>query len=185
VPQIFDFFKEFYSKEDYTLIKNEYVQYKGRKGDYATLSLWEEIDDYDTFWTIISDFSPRLANLAKRLNFTPLNSVLSERAFSALKLQHSQLRNSLSLAKLSFLYFLYINRRVLDRKIMGYKRNIYDLTPDEEIEEEQEILDHEAKNEVKGIILKEEGVEASTTSQRDGNTTKRRRLNADGGDEED
>jgi hypothetical protein len=49
VPQIFDFFKEFYSKEDYTLIKNEYVQYKGRKGDYAIPSLWEEIDDYDIF----------------------------------------------------------------------------------------------------------------------------------------
>jgi hypothetical protein len=57
-----------------------------------------------------------------------------------------------------------MNRRVLDRKIIGYKRNIYDLTPDEEIEEKQEILDYEAENEVKGIILEKKGVEASTTS---------------------
>jgi hypothetical protein len=78
-----------------------------------------------------------------------------------------------------------MNRRVLDRKIMGYKRNIYDLTPDEEMEEKQEILDYETENEIKGIILEEKGVETSTISQKNGNTTKRRRLNADGGDEED
>jgi hypothetical protein len=78
-----------------------------------------------------------------------------------------------------------MNRRVLDRKIMGYKRNIYDLIPDEKIEEKQEILNHEIENKVEGIILEKKGVEASTISQKDRNITKRRRLNADGGDEED
>jgi hypothetical protein len=28
---------------------------------------------------------------------------------------------------------------------MGYKRNIYDLTPDEKMEKENEILDYEAE----------------------------------------
>jgi hypothetical protein len=55
-----------------------------------------------------------------------------------------------------------MNRRVLDRKIINYKRNIYDLIPDEEMEEEQEILNYEAENKIKNIILEKEGVEAST-----------------------
>jgi hypothetical protein len=47
---------------------------------------------------------------------------------------------------------------------MGYKRNIYDLIPDEKIEEKQEILDYETENKIENIILEEKDVEASTTS---------------------
>jgi hypothetical protein len=76
-----------------------------------------------------------------------------------------------------------MNRRVLDRKIMGYKRTIYDLTPTEELAEENEILDQETITEREGTNEDEEesteAIEATTTSQRDENTTKRRRLNAD------
>lgn len=73
-----------------------------------------------------------------------------------------------------------MNRRVLDRKAMGYKRTIYDLTSTEELAEENEILDQEAITERGSAMGNEEkATEAITTSQRDGNTTKRRRLNAD------
>jgi hypothetical protein len=76
-----------------------------------------------------------------------------------------------------------MNRRVLDRKTMGYKRTIYDLTPTEELAEENEILNQETITEREGTNEDEkkstEIIKATTTSQRDGNTTKRHRLNAD------
>ena len=58
-----------------------------------------------------------------------------------------------------------MNRRILDRAIIGYKRNIYDLTPMEKLEEEDDILDLKAEEERESTI--------------NGNTIKRRRLNAD------
>jgi hypothetical protein len=146
---IFNFFKEHYFPSDYTTLKAKYVKYKGIKSEFSILSLWEEdtIADFDMFWVIASDFNFLLANLANRLRTTPPNSVFSERAFSALKLQYSRLRVSLSLAKLSLLCFLYMNRRILDRKAMNYKRNIYDLTPEEKIEEKNDILDIKTEKE--------------------------------------
>jgi hypothetical protein len=148
-------------------------------------SLWEKatINDPEMFWAIVSDFSPTLANFAKKLlNISP-NSVPSERAFSVLKLQHISLRNRLSLTKLDYLYFLFMNRRVLDRKTMSYKRTIYDLTPTKKLAEENEILDQETIIEREGTNEDEEestkAIEAITTFQRNGNTIKRRRLNTD------
>jgi hypothetical protein len=45
-----------------------------------------------------------------------------------------------------------MNRRILDRKTISYKRNIYDLTPEKEIEKENDILDIETKEENKGTM---------------------------------
>jgi hypothetical protein len=73
-----------------------------------------------------------------------------------------------------------MNRRVLDRAIIGYKRNIYDLTPMEELEEENDILDLEAEEERESIIDGNEEIikttEDSTSNER---PIKRRRGNAD------
>ena len=69
-----------------------------------------------------------------------------------------------------------MNRRVLDRKTMGYKRTIYDLTPTEKLAEENKILDQETIIERGGTNEDEEefteAIKATTTSQRDGNITK-------------
>jgi hypothetical protein len=63
---------------------------------------------------------------------------------------------------------------------MGYKRTIYNLTPTEKLAEENEILDQETIIE-RGSTSEDEKeiTEKITTFQRDGNTIKRRRLNAD------
>jgi hypothetical protein len=131
----------------------------------------------------MSDFSLLFTNLAERLVFTPPNSVPSERAFSCLKLQYFRLRISLSLAKLDLFCFFYMNRRVLDRAIMGYKRNIYDLTPTEEMEEEENIFDLKIEEERGSIINGNEKVikatEATEDFISDGRPTKRRRGSSD------
>jgi hypothetical protein len=161
-------------------------KYKGRKSEFLTPSLWKEdtVKNYNMFWAIISNFSPLLTNLVNRLHFTPPNSVFSERAFFSLKLQYFRLLTSLSLAKLSFFYFFYINRRVLDRAVMSYKRNIYDLTPQEEMKEENDILDIKAEdksgsteNESKGTIKSnEKAIEGFTNNKK---PIKRRRGGSD------
>jgi Protein of unknown function (DUF 659)/hAT family C-terminal dimerisation region len=181
VQGAFEFLGQYYSGNDLIVIRGEYLAYKKQRGEFSTPSLWETdaMENWEIFWAIASDFCPTLAHLAERLLTTPPNSVPSERAFSALKLQHTPLRNRLSLTKLDYLCFIYMNRRVLDRKAMGYKRTIYDLTPMEELAEENEILDHEATDECGVISEDEEEMEEVEY------TTKRRRLNAgDGGEEE-
>jgi hypothetical protein len=55
---------------------------------------------------------------------------------------------------LIFFTFFYINRRVLDRAVIGYKRNIYDLIPTEKMEEEENILNLKIIIKRKGIINK-------------------------------
>jgi hypothetical protein len=73
-----------------------------------------------------------------------------------------------------------MNRRVLDRAIIGYKRNIYDLTPMEELEEEDNILDLEAEEERESIINGNEKVtEAIKDFISDKKLIKRRRGDAD------
>jgi len=66
---------------------------------------------------------------------------------------------------------------------MGYKRTIYNLTPTKKLAEENEILDQKTitkrENTNKDEEESTEAIKTTTTSQRDGNTIKRRRLNAD------
>ena len=49
-----------------------------------------------------------------------------------------------------------MNRRVLDRKIIDYKRTIYDLTPTKELAEENKILNQKIITERGGINKDEE-----------------------------
>jgi hypothetical protein len=109
---VFEFFTQYYSESDFTAIKGDYVKYKKQKGEYSIPSLWEKgiVDDWEIFWTVASDFSPVLANFAERFLNTLPNSVPSERAFFVFKLQYTFLRNRLSLIKLDYLCFLFMNR---------------------------------------------------------------------------
>jgi hypothetical protein len=56
-----------------------------------------------------------LAQLAVRIFEAIANSVASERAFSAMNLIHSKLRNRLGTEKANKLIYIYMNQRVLDR----------------------------------------------------------------------
>ena len=56
-----------------------------------------------------------LAQLAVRIFKAIANSVASERAFSAMNLIHTKLRNRLGVEKANMLIYIYMNQRVLDR----------------------------------------------------------------------
>jgi hypothetical protein len=66
------------------------------------------------FWRIHTDHYPDLAHLALRIFETIANSVASERAFSAMNLNYSKLRNQLSPAKAAKIVYIYMNQRALD-----------------------------------------------------------------------
>ncbi len=69
-----------------------------------------------------------------------------------------------------------MNRRVLDRATINYKRNIYDLTLMEELEEEENILNLETEEERGDTIDKnKEAIETTEDSISDKKSIKRRR----------
>jgi hypothetical protein len=73
-----------------------------------------------------------------------------------------------------------MNRRVLDRAIISYKRNIYDLIPIEELEEEDDILNLEAEEKRGGTIDRNKKmIEITKDSTNNKRPTKRYRGNAD------
>jgi hypothetical protein len=69
-----------------------------------------------------------------------------------------------------------MNRRVLDRKAIGYKRNIYDLIPEEKIEEKNDILNIKIEEENRDIINdNKEVTETEQDFRNDKRPAKRRR----------
>jgi hypothetical protein len=61
-----------------------------------------------------TDRYPNLAYLALRIFETIANSVALERAFSAMNLNYSKLRNQLSPVKAAKIVYIYINQRALN-----------------------------------------------------------------------
>ena len=97
----------------------------------------------------------------------------SERAFSALRLQHFRLRTRLTLIKIDLLTFIYVNRRILDRDTVEYKKNIEQLTEEEELQLEDEMLNLGTAG---GSIQSEEDHTRTTeTGNNQGRPTKRQR----------
>jgi hypothetical protein len=96
--------------------------------------LWEKkiIDDPIQFWRLASAYAPELADFALRLFHTPPNPVPSERAISTMNLNFGNTNSKLKLETLDKLYFIHINRRILDRK-SGEKKSFHELTEEEEI----------------------------------------------------
>jgi uncharacterized protein (DUF2267 family) len=90
----------------------------GRKNGFTKSHISNlHIDDPVRYWT--SYFNSKdhdgLARFAVRLFQTVVNSVASERAFSAMRLIISKLRNRLSPEKANKLIFIYMSQRVLDQ----------------------------------------------------------------------
>jgi hAT family C-terminal dimerisation region len=78
-----------------------------------------------------------LARLAARIFGTIANSVASERAFSAMNLIVTKLRNRLSPEKANKLIFIYMNQRVLDRSGDLLLGDWVDKTDDEQLDLEE------------------------------------------------
>jgi hypothetical protein len=77
-----------------------------------------------------------LAQLAVQIFKAIANSVVSERAFSAMNLIYTKLQNRLGIEKANILIYIYINQQVLDRN-----SNIFISNPGEKTLEEQVLLE--------------------------------------------
>src|SRR5258706_474249 len=82
----------------------------------------------------------RSVTLAVRIFEAIANSVASERAFSAMNLIHSKLRNRLGAEKAHKLIFIYMNQRVLDRNNSILLGDPIEKTPEEQIQLEDILL---------------------------------------------
>jgi hypothetical protein len=81
-----------------------------------------------------------LAKLAVCIFEAVANSVASERAFSAMNLIHSKLRNSLGSTKSHMLVYIYMNQRVLDRNNSILLGDPIEKTPEEQVQLEELLL---------------------------------------------
>ena len=72
-----------------------------------------------------------------------------ERAFSTINLTHTKYRNRLSVEKVDKLYFVHINRKILDRGKEEFasiiKRRLEDLSIEEAVELETTMLEKEIR----------------------------------------
>jgi hypothetical protein len=79
-------------------------------------------------------YAPTLVFIARRLLRTISNSVPYKRAFSTIKLNHTRDRNRLKIITIDMLYFIHINKRILDKEKRKIKiTHIADLEKTEEI----------------------------------------------------
>ena len=120
--------------------QRDFFTYRGRFGPFSVSNASWKFEDPLTFWYAQQGFTPELANIAIRLFRTPANSVSSERSFSVQNLIHSKFRNRLHPTRVNKLTFLYLNRRVLDRK-PSEKYQWSQLSREDELELENEVLD--------------------------------------------
>jgi hypothetical protein len=91
------------------------------------IAFWKSYLHNETHWV--------LAQLVVRIFEAIANSVASERAFLAMNLIHSKLRNRLGVEKANKLIFIYMNQRVLDRN-----SDIFVSDPVEKSSEDQVLL---------------------------------------------
>jgi hypothetical protein len=78
-----------------------------------------------------------------------------ERAFSSINLIYTKYRNRLSIEKVNYLCFVYINRKILDRRKTEwkriFKRHIDQLTIDEAVELEIAILEAQVQEDLETL----------------------------------
>jgi hypothetical protein len=82
-----------------------------------------------------------LAQLAVRIFEAIANSVASERAFSAMNLIHTKLRNRLGAEKANKLIYIYMNQRILDRNNDIFVGDPVEKSPEEQVSLEEAILE--------------------------------------------
>ena len=126
-----------------------------------------------SFKGLAAAHAPQLAAFAKRLFRTPNNSVPSERAFSAMKLNSGKYRATMKLEKLDKLYFIHINRRILDRgdkKHNTFTKFYTELTDEQAVDLENDL---EAVNHAELINALTKGLERGPVEDKDGKSIDR------------
>jgi len=158
--KLHNFFVQYSSSpENAKLVEKEYVYYVTQRGCFEkTEPCWEQEQNPNDFWLFASLRSQHLAPLCLRLFNAPCNSVPSERAFSIQNIIHSKVRNRLGPAKVDKLTYIYMNSRVLGLKSTLDQssadaqtqpvRSPYDLSEQQLVEMEDELLEDEAIREM-------------------------------------
>jgi hypothetical protein len=104
----------------------------------------------------MAEFAPHISRIALRLFRTPCNSVPSERSFSIQNIIHDKKRNRLLPEKTNKLMYIYMNRRVLDRR-QGQIVRWEQLNEEQLLELEDELLADGAMERLQGLA--DEGLE--------------------------
>jgi len=99
-------------------------------------------DNPIAYWKsyLYNETHTELARLAVRIFEAVANSVASERAFSAMNLIHSKLRNRLGAEKAHKLIYIYMNQRVLDRNNSIFLGDPIEKSQEEQIQLEEVLL---------------------------------------------
>jgi hypothetical protein len=113
--------------------------------DISDLWVYKVVENPTKFWQFARTYAPNFADLAIRLFVYPAISVPCERAFSSMNLIYTKYRNRLSIEKVDYLCFIYINRKILDRRRKKwngvFKRYMNQLSIEETVEMETSILE--------------------------------------------
>lgn len=162
--QLYKFLREYSSSpDDAKLVEKEYVYYVTQRECFEKDECcWGHEESPKDFWLFASLRSRYLAPLCLRIFNAPCNSVPSERAFSIQNIIHSKIRNQLSSAKVDKLTYIYMNSRVLGLKsptldpsskaqIKQMPRSPYDLSEEQMVQMEDELLEEEVIREMDGM----------------------------------
>jgi hypothetical protein len=144
-------------------LHKSFFEFRTRTGVYN--SAYPSSMHYDNpiaYWKsyIFDEEQEVLAKLAVRIFEAIANSVASERAFSAMNLIHSKLRNKIGAEKAQKLIYIYMNQRVLDRNGSIFISDPFEKSDEQQIELEEMLLDlldsSEKESEDEGIDSEED-----------------------------
>jgi hypothetical protein len=119
---------------DHEKALRQFLQFRDRRGPFNTGNQAWKFKDPSLFWSYMKATCPELASFAEKLMITCVNSVTSERAWSAINFIDSKSRNRLSLESVDKLVFIFMNVRPL-RKL-----NNYDPSADELLAMEDKLM---------------------------------------------
>ncbi|EED14263.1 conserved hypothetical protein [Talaromyces stipitatus ATCC 10500] len=86
----------------------DFLHFRQQGGPFYNATCWQA-KDISIFWLEATDLAPNLASIAKRLINTIASSAAAERAFSLMNLQHTKIRNRLTVEQAEKLLFIQIN----------------------------------------------------------------------------
>ena len=140
-----------------TQISASFIEFRARSGTFARSAISAiHTQDPALYWkSYVVDGSTQhvaLARIAVRMFEAVANSVASERAFSAMNLIHSKMRNRLGTEKANKQIFIYINQRVLDKKGGIFFGDSVNKTPKDQVQLEKELLEILGKDDEEEIV---------------------------------
>jgi Protein of unknown function (DUF 659) len=149
---IYKFSKQYTKcEEDAHMFWAEFQAFRSQMAPFsADRPCWIISDDVRLFWSNMNTHTRIIGNLALRIFSTPTNSVASEQAFSVQNHVQCKLRASLLNSKVNKLTYTYINGRMLwkigsvaENKVVEARISPQNLTPEEEVQLENELLAEE------------------------------------------